>query len=189
MTASRIAGLVLALAGGLDGAASAASLDLSLANKAARIAYALPLTDTGLHGDFAVLHHEDDGDLFSAGLHLVDDAAGGTEPFKVGIGARLYAVDASAGPSGTALGIGGWGRYVVPQYNRFAVGGSLHIAPSVTSFGDASRLLELSLRGEYRILRRASVAIGWRRVELDFEGGPSDVKVDDGLHLGIGIEF
>jgi hypothetical protein len=188
MVKSRIASLALAMAGMWAQVASAATLDVNLSDDTARLAYAFPVTDTGLMADFAVLHHDTGGDLFSAGLHLVDDAAGGTEPFTVGLGGRLYAVDTDGGPSGSMLAIGAWGRYVVPQYNRFVIGASLHYAPSVISFGDADGLLELSLRGEYRVLKRASVGLGWRRSEVDFDLVGS-VKVESGAHLSLNIEF
>jgi hypothetical protein len=186
MTFARYALFGLALVG--TPAALAATLDVNLSDHAAQIGYRTALTQTGLHGDLGVLHHEEDGDLLSAGLHLVDDAVGGREPFTVGLGGRLYFVDTDANLSGSALALGAFFRYVVPNYNRFALGGNLHYAPGVTSFGDADKFYELGLRAEYRVLRRASVYVGVRRVRMDFEGAGS-ASIDRGINVGIGIEF
>lgn len=169
------------------GTASAAAFDIDLSNNAARADYRFAITDSGLYGDFGLLHHENDGDMLFGGIQLVGDAGKGAEAFTVGLGARLVNIDANV-IDGTALGIGGFFRYVVPEYNRFAFGGHVYIAPKVTSFGDMERYLEYGVRGEYRVMEKASVYLGLREVRADFVGGV-DATIDDGLHLGISLEF
>jgi hypothetical protein len=164
----------------------AGELDFDLSNSAARFDFRFPVTDSGLHGDVGILHHENDGDMIFGGIQLVDDAGGGSEPFKVGLGVRAVSIDANAA-DGSALAIGGFFDYVFPEYNRFAIGGYAYIAPKVTAFGDMERYLEYGVRADYRVMKRASIFVGYRDVSADFVAG--DATIDDGLHLGISLEF
>lgn len=189
MTLGRIvlAALALGLASGMVPAAEAAQLDFDLSDKAVRVDYRFDVTDTGLTADVGVLHHKDDGDMLYAGIVLVGDAGQSAEPFTAGLGLRASALDANAAGDGAALAIGGFIRYVFPDYNRFALGGDAYIAPSVTSFGDLERYYEVSVRGEYRLTKNAGVYVGAREVKGDF--GPGYATIDDGLHVGISLEF
>ncbi len=184
---SMLAALALGLASGMTPTAQAAQLDFDLSDKAARIDYRFELTDTGLTADVGLLHHKDDGDLLYAGIVLVGDAAEAKEAFTAGLGLRLAALDANAAGDGAALSIGGFVRYVFPDFNRFALGGDAYIAPSVTSFGDLDRYFEYSLRGEYRLTKNAGMYLGAREVQGDF--GFGNTTIDDGLFVGISLEF
>ena len=184
---SMLAALALGLASGMVSTAQAAQLDVDLSDKAARIDYRFDLTDTGLTADLGLLHHKDDGDLLYAGIVLVGDATEAKEAFTAGLGLRLAALDANAAGDGAALAIGGFLRYVFPDYNRFVIGGDAYIAPSVTSFGDLERYYEVSLRGEYRITKAAGLYVGAREVKGDF--GPGYATIDDGLYVGISLDF
>jgi len=168
-------------------AASAGDLDFDLSNSAARFDFRFPVTQTGLHADVGILHHEDDGDMIFGGLQLVGDAGGGAEAFTVGLGVRAVTLDAN-GVDGSAVAIGGFFDYVQPDYNRFAFGGYAYIAPAVTSFGDMERYLEYGLRVEYRVMKQASLYLGYRDVSADFIGGV-EATIDQGLHAGISLEF
>lgn len=189
MTLGRIvlAALALGLCSGMASTAQAAQLDFDLSDKAARIDYRFDVTDTGLKADVGLLHHKDDGDLLYAGIVLVGDAAQAEEAFTAGLGLRVAALDANAAGDGAALAIGGFLRYVFPDYNRFALGGDAYIAPSVTSFGDVERYYEVSLRGEYRLTKNAGLYVGAREVKGDF--GTGYATIDDGLYVGISLEF
>jgi hypothetical protein len=165
----------------------ASELEFDLSDTAARFDFRFPVTTTGLHADVGILHHEDDGDMVFAGLQMVDDAGGGAEPFTVGLGVRAVALDASS-VDGSAVAIGGFFRWVMPDYNRFAFGGYAYVAPSVTSFDDMERYLEYGLRAEYRVMKSAALYLGYRDVSADFVGGV-DATIDDGLHAGISFEF
>jgi hypothetical protein len=189
MTLGRIALALpaLGLALGLASTAHAAQFDIDLSDTSARIDYRFDLTDTGLKGDVGLLHHQDDGDLAHFGIILIGDAAESAEPFTAGLGVRGFAIDANAAGDGVGIAIGGFVRYVFPDFNRFAIGGDAYIAPSVTSFGDVDRYFEYSLRGEYRITKAAGIYVGAREVKGDF--GAGDATIDDGLFLGISLEF
>ena len=184
---SMLAALALGLASGMTPTAQAAQLDFDLSDKAARFDYLFKLTDTGLSGNVNLLHHEDDGDLLALGVVLVGDAAEGKEPLTAGLGLRAIIIDANVAGDGTGLAIGGFVRYVFPDFNRFALGGDAYIAPSVTSFGDLNRYFEYSLRGEYRLTKNAGMYLGAREVQGDF--GFGNTTIDDGLFVGISLEF
>jgi hypothetical protein len=169
------------------GPAAAGDLDFDLSDSAARFDFRFPVTESGLHGDVGILHHEDDGDMIFGGIQMVDDAGGGGEPFTVGLGVRAVSIDANVA-DGSAVSIGGFFRYVMPDYNRFAFGGYAYVAPSVTSFGDMDRYLEYGIRAEYRVMKKASLYLGARDVSADFTGG-GDATIDDGFHVGISLEF
>jgi hypothetical protein len=188
MTPGRIvlAALALGLASGMASRAQAAQLDFDLSDTSARFDFRFDITDTGLKADVGLLHHEDDGDLLYGGILLVGDAAGGKEPFTAGLGLRLVNVDANT-VDGSGLAIGGFVRYVFPDYNRFAIGGDAYISPSVTSFGDLERYFEYGIRGEYRLTKNAGMYLGLRNVKGDF--GAGDATIDEGLFVGISLEF
>jgi hypothetical protein len=187
MKALRLAAIAaLAL---LGTTAWAGSLDLNLSGSAARIEYAQAVTPSGLEGDVSYMHNQDEGDVAGIGLHLVDLANSGSDPLQVGVGGRLFFINPK-GPNsnGTALGVGGFVRYTLPQYNRVALSGHAYFAPSIVSFGDADRFFEYAFRVEYNVLRQANVYVGYRHVSADFAGLPT-LTMDTGLHVGLRITF
>lgn len=186
---------LIAALGLLAGTARAGSLDLNLGSDAFYGAYATAATNSGLEFDVSYLHHEEDNepdrDIAGLGLHLVDDAAQGETPFRVGVGARLFYLDATVADGG-ALAIGGHLRYSIPQYNRFAIGGHAYFAPDVTSFGDAEKYVQFGITAEYEILRQANVYLGYRRARAEYNfglAGSDEVTMDSGVHFGFRLFF
>lgn len=166
---------------------AAQELDFNLSNEAFLVRYKPTPTAAGMQVDFGLMHQEDDVDIGSIGLHLVDNAGTAAQAFRVGLGGRLFALDADGG-SGGMLAIGAWGRYTFPQADRFALMGSIHFAPSVTAFGDVEQFIEYGVRGEYEVLRNGSLYVGYRRLRADFDFA-DDVDLDEGLHLGMRFTF
>jgi hypothetical protein len=170
-------------------AATAAGLDLSVSDKAARAIVDFELSNN-LVVDGSILHHQDRGEVYGAGLHVVGLATGGPQPVKAGLGGRLLWVNSDVGArdDGFVLPLGGWVTYVVPDYDRFTLGGSLYYAPDVLSFGDASRYTEYNFWGAYDVTRQAKVYLGVRGIEADFDGSSSQ-RLDTGLHVGMKLRF
>jgi hypothetical protein len=110
--------------------ASAAELDFNLSDEAALVRYSAGTTDGGAQVEYRFLYHEDSVYIPSIGMHVVDNAGTERKPVQLGLGGRLLYVD-TAGPSGTAIAIGAFGRFSIPGADRFAVTGNIHIAPSV----------------------------------------------------------
>lgn len=190
----RLNSLAFVVALTVSGTAGAASLDLNLSDDAAEFKFAThsPLEgDAVLETQFSWLHEQStsDGnsDVVALGLHMVDDATPGGTDFRVGIGGRVLAMEAGDVLDGTALAVGGYFRYTIPNMNRIGVGGELYHAPSIVSGGDLERYTQWAVRGEYQILRQANVYLGYRRVRPDFGGGA--VTLESGLHLGLRLNF
>lgn len=167
------------------------SLDLNLNNDAARLTFSWDARDNKLTFDAGWLHHQDTGDVVNVGLHLIDFAASGPSAPEVGIGGKLFYVDADTVPgssSGGALGLGGFFRYNFPQADRFGIRGQLYFAPDVVAFGDSTGYLEASLGLTYDVLREADIYIGARYVRAKFEN-QADFTLDSGLHVGVRLKF
>lgn len=172
--------------------AAATSLDFNLSSESAKLSFIQPLAPEGLEIGGGWLHHEDDGDLLELDLHLVDDANPGRGALELGVGGKLVAVnDDRRDAEGGSLAIGGKFRWTWPNFNRFAVGGHAYYAPGATSASDIDGYQELALRAEYLLLRNANAYLGYREVELDYDGRRfgSDRDFDSGPYAGIRISF
>lgn len=174
---------------GISPAAWSTGLDVNLNNDAARIAVDFDLSNN-LVVDGSFFHHQDNGNILGAGLHLTGDASGGRSPVRAGLGGGLYYIDSDtrARDSGGAVPLGGFVQYTFPEFDRFSVGGSLHYAPGILSFGDVDDYLEAQVWGGYSVLRDGIVYLGYRRIEAGFDGTP-DVTFDSGLHIGLKLRF
>ncbi len=169
--------------------AQADGLDLNLNDDAARLTYRRPLESRPVEIDGSWLHHQDNGDVASIGLHLSGNSGTAQNPVNAGIGGRLYFVDADrVGADGGALAVGGFVRWKLPQANRVGIGGHLYFAPDVIAFGDAEQYFEAAVYASYEILREAEVYVGLRNVKADFDDAP-EVTFDTGLHLGLRLRF
>ncbi len=171
------------------GQASAGSVDFNLSDDAFRLGGAQDITETGLELEGSWLHEQDSGDLLDVGLHLIDDANPGRGALDIGVGGKLVYIDFDdADSDGAAFAIGGKFRYTWATFNRFAVGGHLYHAPSVTSGGDIDDYTEAALRAEYLVLRNANAYIGVRNVRVGLDSGGTET-FESGLHLGVRLDF
>ncbi len=186
--ASALAALSIALVAG-SATARADGLDLNLNDDAARLTYRRPLQSRPVEIDGSWLHHQDNGDVASIGLHLSGNSGTTQNPVNTGIGGRVYFLDADrVGADGGVLAIGGFARWKLPQANRVGIGGHLYFAPDVIAFGDAEQYFEVAVYASYEILREAEAYVGLRNVKADFEDAP-EVTFDTGLHLGLRLRF
>lgn len=170
-------------------ALGAAELDLNLNDDAARLTYAADVSDRNLRVDGGILHHQDRGDVLHVGLNLTGEASPGSNPVVGGLGGRIIYADADLNNRDALyLGIGGFLRYTLPEYNRFSVYGHLYYAPDVLAFGDGDRYEEIEARVSYNVLRQADIYLGVRYSNARFENGGSQT-MDNGLHVGIQLRF
>ena len=179
--------LCLSLAG-VSTAARAVDAALDVNDNAARAYVGVPIANNILV-DSSWLYHADNGHVFSVGGH-VTGAASGVDPLKAGLGLRFSYVsnDRESEEDGTALGLGGFVRYTLPQYDRVNFGASLYYAPEVLSFGDVDELWELGLDAGYSVLKQADVYVGWRTVKADFKNDGTE-RMDTGFHVGLRVRF
>ena len=204
----RIIAVVASLTALAAGAARADSLDLNLNDDAARLTYARTLAEGKLEVDAGWLHHQDKGDAISVSLGRIGEAGGGTQAVTAGLGGRIYLLEPDAtldvvgiadpdifppppprdaDQSGQALGIGGFFRFKLANYDRIGFSGHGYFAPDTLAFGDAEDVIEVEARVTYSIIREADVYLGLRYFKAGFDA--VDVVMDNGLHLGIRLEF
>ena len=172
--------------------AAADSLDFNLSSDAAKLSYTRDLGPEGLEAGAGLLHHDDDGEIFEGELHLVDRPEPGREALLLGIGGKVPVIsDDRRDADGAALAIGGKLHYTLPMYNRAAVAADLYFAPSVTSVSDIDGYQEYAVRGEFKVLEDASVYLGYRNIELSYDGNSlgGDRDYEDGVYGGLRIDF
>lgn len=173
----------------LSSVVSAAELDLNLNDDAVRLTYAWDVPNRNLKMDAGWLNHQDRGDILHLGLHLTGEASGGAQPVLGGLGGRIVYVDADRfNTSATALALGGFLRYTLPQYDRINLYAHGYFAPDVLSFGDGEQYQEIEARVGYNVLRDADVYIGVRYASVGFDFG-GDATIDNGFIVGIQLRF
>jgi len=171
-------------------AVQAAEVDLNLNSDAARVTIVLPPIGENLLLDASWLHHGDNGEVVSVGGHVTGFAAPGSDAITVGLGARMHWVSRDKGRNedGTALGLGGFLRYTLPNYDRVSFGGHAYYAPGVVSFGDTEEFYDIDLWAGYSIIKDADVYLGWRSMKAEFKSD-GNVNMDTGLHAGFRVRF
>jgi hypothetical protein len=164
-------------------------VDLNVNDDAARITVNVDLSNNLLL-DGSWFHHEDNGDIAGAGLHLTGDASGGRSPVTAGLGGRLLWAnsDVAGKDDGFVLPLGGFVEYTLPQYNRFSFGGSAYYAPDVLAFGDMTKYWEYNAWAGYSVLRQGQIYLGLRGIRAEYDDSP-DVSFDTGVHVGLRLEF
>ncbi|WP_114416841.1 YfaZ family outer membrane protein [Marinospirillum perlucidum] len=180
---------------GLSGQAAAfslapGSLEANLNNESVQFEYDKPVEGTSnLHVNVGALYTEhleaDSTTLVTAGFQGVETD---NQTYRAAVGARLYAYDAPAETTGTALAVGGLFYHIVPGAPYVSLGGYGWVAPQVTSFGDTEQLFEAGARVAYRAIENTDVFVGYRYLHLETEQGFDD-SLEDGLHLGFRLNF
>ena len=165
------------------------ALDINLNDDTARLGFSWRLGDPKYLAGVGWLYNEERGDVIHASFHLVDAASSAGSALQAGLGVRL--VHTRTDPSvfdGTALALGGFARYTLPDANRYSVSGYAYYAPDITSFGDQSEYYEVGARVGYSVLRDGDVYLGLRRVQAKYDGA-GRFTLDSGLHVGFEIRF
>ncbi|MBV1882942.1 MAG: YfaZ family protein [Pseudomonadales bacterium] len=159
------------------------SLDTSLSNDSLRLQYTSSLQSNDLNISADFLHHEDDGDLGGIGLFV----SGSSSLRKSGVGGKFIYFN-SESIDGAALALGGFFRHTLSAANLISIRGDLYYAPGVVAFNDADRYFEISLRIEYKLMDRADIFVGARKVEIGLDKA-GDADVDKGAYAGLIIHF
>ncbi|MCA6063145.1 YfaZ family outer membrane protein [Thalassolituus marinus] len=163
------------------------SLDISLADDVARIGYDATQMGSGMHISMAALHHEDDGDMVSAGLHVVDVRPSSSHLY-IGVGAKVFAATSDYFDA-VALGVGGFFRYSFPAVPDLSLAGYGYYAPPVVSFADAENMISTDVRAQFNLLPTARIYTGYRYNGIRLEDVDKRYKLGDGVHFGLTIDF
>lgn len=163
------------------------SLDTSLSNDSVRLQYTASLQRNDLNMSADFLHHEDDGDLGGLGLFVDGGSKASSVIQQGGVGGKLIYFN-SDGIDGAALALGGYIRHTLSAANLISLRGDLFYAPGVVAFGDADRYLEASLRVEYKLMDRADIYAGLRKLEIGLDS-TGNVDADKGAFAGLILHF
>lgn len=165
------------------------ALDVNLNSDAVRLGFTWRLGNPAYLANLGWLYNQDRGDVVHASFHLVDAASGSGTALQAGLGLRVvYTRTDPSVFSGTALALGGFARYTLPNANRYSVGGYGYYAPDITSFGDQTEYFEIGVRAGYSVIRDGDIYLGLRRIEADYKG-TGGFKLDSGLHVGFELRF
>lgn len=163
------------------------SIDLSLANDSARLEYDAAKVGSGLHISASAMHHEEDGDLISLGLHVVD-VREPNSPLYLGVGGRIFGFK-DGDIDGGALGVGGFFRYQIPKVTGLSTAGYLYYAPKVVSFDATENLTDADIRIQYALLPTARVYMGYRYSSFNIEDINKTFMLEEGIHFGLKVDF
>jgi hypothetical protein len=163
------------------------SIDLSLANDSARLEYDAAKVGSGLHISASAMHHEEDGDLISLGVHVVD-VREPNSPLYIGVGGRLFGFK-DGDVDGGALGVGGFYRFQIPSVPSLSTAGYLYYAPKVVSFAATENLVDADVRIQYALLPTARVYMGYRYSGFKIEDNKKVFMLEEGIHFGLKVDF
>ncbi len=163
------------------------SIDISLANDSARLEYDAAKVGSGLHISASGQHHEENGDLISLGMHVVD-VREPNSPLYLGVGGRIFGFK-DGDVDGGAFGVGGFFRYQIPQVPGLSTAGYLYYAPKVVSFDATENLTDGDIRIQYGLLPTARVYMGYRYSSFKIENNKKVFMLEEGIHFGLKVDF
>jgi hypothetical protein len=169
-----------------SGGAMADSLDINLNEETVRVTYGTnPAGKRGLEVDFGHYFGESDSSITHVGLHVSGENWSKRGVFDIGLGGRFVFAHTEPFDEG-AFAFGARVRFSPVQ--RVGFGGSVYYAPAVTTFLDGENYREASLSLDYQVLPQGFVYVGYRTIEVDFDGA-KDVEFDDRAHVGMKLLF
>ena len=190
MLLSRIVALSLLT---LCTSAMADTIDLNLRNNSAQFLYSAAMgRDSlgksqihlgGLYSD----SNNTSNILGEFGIGVKDEIGSKAPGFSVGIGIKGL-VAHTQGTNESAVAIGGMLRYSPPAMSRLGMVGQLYFAPNITTFGDAGRYVETSVRLEFEVIPSAAAYIGYRDIYFNLNNR-ANTKVDQGAFIGVRMSF
>lgn len=173
--------------------AQAAGLELDLSEESGEFTYLVNsrgVVEGGIDLGLSFFYNSREDILLSANVLSLGQQAQYNQPLQLGVGAKLYGGKLDDDREVGAIGIGGRLGYIIPsQISPVAVVAEIYFAPSVTSFGDAERLMDLNTRIEAEITPTAVGFFGYRLSTVRMSGSEDDIELDDNLNLGVRFLF
>jgi len=192
--------LLLAGASGAD----AAGIDLSLSDEAANLLVLFNpyqrYSDGGSELAIGGFVSEAGDNLLQLSLMAQSQRLSGGSLYRLGVGMKaVYGeievpedmrVEDDDTEQVGALGIGIQAGLLLAasRNNPLEIIGEAFLAPSITSFTDAERYVELSARLEITVIPQAQAYLGYRRLSFDTNDYDS-LQLDSGYHLGLKVSF
>lgn len=171
-------------------AAQATSLDVNVGNETVGLAYMGALSNSELNVNIAGMHHQDDRDVLTAGISVVEYV---DRESHIGLGANLYTFDTPE-IDGNGIALGGFFRQDLGLVPHLGLGAQAYFGPSIVSMDSADDFLDATLRLEYQLIQQANIYVGYRKIKvyLDDETKAktlSDGNIDSSWILGLRMVF
>lgn len=149
--------------------------------------------DMGAFGLNAGITNDIDTNSSTAHVGLtVQDSEGGDGPLEVGVGIRLYIIDADLEDDedelSGAISLGGWYRYTLQQANRLSIYGSLYYSPKVLSFSNLDHTYTYDFRLEYMTMRNARAYISYANTVVVYDDN-TRTEINKGFSVGANVDF
>ena len=188
----------------------AGALDLSLGSETANLVYIFnndplnrnntPTGDGGSELGVGVFFNEDGANLFHATLLARGYRQSASSQYQISAGVKLLGgnvtVENALGSGqdddetvgALALGFQAGLLLLSGDYNPVDLTFEGFYAPSITSFADAERYGEISVKLQVEIITRARAYIGYRSIRVDTNDF-DDINVDRNALVGLNISF
>ncbi len=184
-----IAGVLLAV----STASVAGALDANLNNDSARLALSWMTSPSpnSLEAEAAIYYNTDSVYVGTVGVRVVGETGRQGNPLEAGVGGKLIGITANGDRNidAFALGLGFAVRYYPVTINRLAIGGQLHYAPRIVSFGDVENVFEGMAKIEYQVLPQAFAYLGYRLLKAELGESGRTEDLDEGVNVGMRILF
>ncbi|ETX11485.1 hypothetical protein MUS1_09370 [Marinomonas ushuaiensis DSM 15871] len=149
--------------------------------------------DLGSFGFNAGITHDSDGSSSTGHVGLtVEDSEGAGGPLQVGLGVRLYVIDADLNDGdnelSAALSLGGWYRYTLQEANRISIYGSGYYSPEVLSFSNLNHTYTYDFRLEYMTMRNSRAYINYGNTVVVYDDN-SRKEINKGFSVGAVVDF
>ncbi len=154
---------------------------------AVKFQYNATNTSSNLDFSLAVLHHDEDGEIYNIGIQVEGRSLQQSNIFG-SLGTKLYYIDLDGNADGAAIGLGGNLQVGIPNVEGLSIEAEAYYAPRVLAFNDIEHHLDFSAKIKYRVLENGSVYVGYRKANVDIEDA-SDGDLDDGFHIGIALDI
>ena len=187
----------------------AGGIDLSLSSETANLVYLFnndplnrarqPTDDGGSELAAGVFFNDDDAQLAHATLLARGYRQAANTQYFVGAGMRLIGgsieiddnvaiVEDDESVGALALGFQAGMLLLPADFNPVELIFEGFYAPGITSFSDAERYGEVSVKLQIEIMTRARAYIGYRRMRFDTDNF-DNITVDRNAHFGLNISF
>ncbi len=176
-------------------AAMADALDINLSNNTAQFQFGTG-SPTGTQGKTdlhaGVLYNNNNSLLVNAGI-LVVNRQDGAPGLSIGAGVEALVATVKDNPptrsNASAIALSLLVRYSPPNVSQLGFAGEFHYAPSIITYGDASRYSQAVARMEYEISPQTVIYVGYRKTTFGIKNGLRDDVIDNGAHVGIKLGF
>ncbi len=169
------------------------ALDVNLNNTAVQFKYSASIRSLNKsNSEFHVGALYNDSKNTCADIGVMVKGENNSVPgMSIGVGIKALTGSIHYGPftnSMSAIAIGGEVGYTIPTAKQIAILGEYFAGPKITTFGDAERFNQFSLRLEYEVIPQTKAYIGYREINFGIKAG-GGAMLDSGWNAGVKVSF